>query len=263
MRSNASGAVRRAWRSSRRAADGLLAVLLAPRCLGCGLSLDSPTGGPVCASCWRSIGPLSPPLCARCGDSLDNRSGRIFPNDFLCTRCRRTPAGPVTVARAAGEYAGPLRQLIHSMKYDGRQSLAAPLAALMRERGDEVLVGATLVVPVPLHWRRRWQRGFNQAEALAARLGLPLCRALVRRRPTRPQFGLATARRHRNVRGAFRPAWRRKRRTRALLEGAVVVLVDDVATTGATLRACAEVLEGMGAREVRALTAARAHARRP
>ena len=181
---------------------------------------------------------------------------------MFCARCRRAPGSGVTLARAAGEYAGALRALIHAMKYDGRESLAGPLAALMRERGPEVLDGASLAVPVPLHWARRWQRGFNQAEALAAHLGLPVCRALVRRRPTRPQFGLPAARRHRNVRGAFRPARRRGRNAARLVKGAVVVLVDDVATTGATLRSCAEVLKGMGAREVRALTAARAHARR-
>ncbi len=112
------------------------------------------------------------------------------------------------MARAAGEYVGVLRHLIHSLKYDGRESLARPLAALMRDRGREVIDGAALVVPVPLHWIRRWQRGFNQADALASQLGLPLCRALARRRPTRPQFGLPAARRHRNVRGAFRPARR-------------------------------------------------------
>jgi ComF family protein len=169
----------------------------------------------------------------------------------------------VSLARAAGEYTGALRQLIHAMKYDGRESLAAPLAALMRERGHEVLDGASLAVPVPLHWLRAWRRGFNQAEALASGLGLPVCRALARRRATRAQFGLAAARRHRNVRGAFRPARRRGRQVRSLVKGAVVVLVDDVATTGATLRACAEALREMGAREVRAITAARAHARRP
>jgi len=180
----------------------------------------------------------------------------------LCSRCRRAPASPLSAARAAGEYAGALRQLVHALKYDGRVSLAPRLAALMRERGREALDGASIVVPVPLHWRRRWQRGFNQAEALAEALGLPVCRALVRRRPTRPQFGLPAARRHRNVRGAFQPCRHRGRKGARRLDGAVVVLVDDVATTGATLRACAEVLKGMGAREVRALTAARAHARR-
>jgi predicted amidophosphoribosyltransferase len=131
----------------------------------------------------------------------------------------------------------------------------------MRERGGEVLEGADLAVPVPLHWRRRHARGFNQAEDLARGLGLPVARALRRVRPTAAQFGLTTVGRLRNVRGAFaaprRPfGWTRAWEPR--LRGACVVLVDDVCTTGATLGACAEVLLQGGVREVRALTAARA-----
>jgi ComF family protein len=155
-----------------------------------------------------------------------------------------------------------MRRLLHALKYEGRRSLAPRLSALMRERGADVLAGSDVAVPVPLHWRRRWARGFNQAEDLAAHLGLPVARALVRRRATPPQVGLPAARRHRNVRGAF--AARRALRGQVLnsrIRGKVVVLVDDVATTGATLEACGAVLRRMGAREVRALTAARAPAR--
>lgn len=122
----------------------------------------------------------------------------------------------------------------------------------MRERGADMLAGAAFVVPVPLHHTRRRRRGFNQADDLAEGLGLPVCRALRRVRATETQAGLAAARRHRNVRDAFSPA-----RHATRLAGAVVVLVDDVSTTGATLDACARVLKEAGAAEVRALTAAR------
>lgn len=159
------------------------------------------------------------------------------------------------MARAGGAYENALRRLVHILKYQARRSLAPRLAALMRLHGAEVLQGADLLVPVPLHWRRRLFRGFNQADDLARGLGLPVCRALRRGRNTRPQFGLLPAARRRNVHGAFRPSlWIRF----VTLEGKCVVLVDDLATTGATLRECAAVLKALGAREVRALTAARA-----
>jgi ComF family protein len=154
-----------------------------------------------------------------------------------------------------------LREVIHGLKYEGRRTLAAPLGELMGTRGAEVLRGAELAVPVPLHWRRQHARGFNQAEDLARHLGLPVVRALRRVRPTPPQSGLTAAGRRRNLRGAFAPPRRHRvgrREHDPRIAGACVVIVDDVSTTGATLEECARVLKRGGAREVRALTAARA-----
>jgi ComF family protein len=142
--------------------------------------------------------------------------------------------------------------VVHALKYEGRRSLARPLARLMRRRGADVLDGADYLVPVPLHPSRRRQRGFNQAEDLARHIGLPVLSALRRTRATRPQLDLPAAQRHRNVRRAF--ALTQGGRHAA---GRTVVLVDDVSTTGATLQACARVLKEAGAAEVRALTAAR------
>lgn len=161
-------------------------------------------------------------------------------------------------ARAVGDYDGAMRALVHALKYDGRRSLARPLAALMRARGAAVLEGAAAVVPVPLHWRRRVSRGFNQAADLARGLGPPRLDALRRIRATPTQTGLTAGRRRQNMRGAF-AATRVARR----LTGAPVVLIDDVRTTGATLEACARVLKAAGVGEVRALTAARVVTGRP
>ena len=168
-----------------------------------------------------------------------------------CARCRRIRPS-VDRARAIGAYDEALRAIIHALKYDGRRSLARKLAALMRSRGAEVLNGASCVVPVPLHPSRRRERGFNQAADLARHLGMPVRLALRRVRATATQAGLPAARRHKNVRLAFAI-------TRAArgLDGAIVVLVDDVSTTGATLEACARALKQTGVAEVRALTAAR------
>jgi ComF family protein len=153
-----------------------------------------------------------------------------------------------------------LRAILHAFKYDNRRSLARPLAALMRMRAAPLLDGAACAVPVPLHPSRRRQRGFNQAADLAAHLGLPVLHALHRTRRTRTQTELPAAQRHKNVRGAF--ALRRSSAIERRLQGSIVVLVDDVCTTGATLDACARSLKLAGVDEVRALTVARAIALR-
>jgi ComF family protein len=234
----------------RLALDALAAVLLAPSCAACGELLDTPTRGPVCDRCWQSILPLTPPLCDACGDPLPSWRTISLPL-AACPRCRRTTRY-VARARAIGEYDGALRAVIHAFKYEGRRSLARPLADLMRRRGSDVLARADILVPVPLHRSRLRERGFNQAADLARHLGVPAVTALRRIRATATQTSLPAAQRHRNVRLAFAPT----RRIRAVL-GRHVVLVDDVSTTGATLEACARVLKEAGAGEVLALTAAR------
>jgi ComF family protein len=163
----------------------------------------------------------------------------------------------IASARAGGDFDGPLRDIIHAFKYERRRSLAPPLATLMREAGADVLHDADAVVPVPLHPWRYFGRGFNQAHDLARHLGLPVVHALWRARATPSQHGLTAPARRRNVRRAFRlsPLLRADER-HAALHDRVIVLVDDVRTTGETLNACAEILREAGVREVRALTAA-------
>jgi predicted amidophosphoribosyltransferase len=252
---------------------------MAPACASCGQVLQAPAAGPVCEPCWHSIGPFTPPVCDACGGPLPSIRGLSGPDGVTvtsraqaarrprCPSCRRG-SRPVERARAIGPYEGRLRDIIHAFKYEGRRSLARPLGALLRAHGADVLCGADVAVPVPLHWRRRHARGFNQAALLARELGLPVRHALRRRRPTRPQVELAAADRHTNVTGAFALKWRCRRGVCSPswgfgssgarpLSGAIVVLVDDVSTTGATLDACARVLLAAGVAEVRALTAAR------
>lgn len=222
------------WRAgATRLLDAVVSVLLAPACAACGVTLDSPTDGPVCRGCWTAVQRSPSPLPIRGGPLIATIS-------------------------AAADYDGPITGIIQALKYEGRLSLAAPLGALMRERGPEVLDGATCTVPVPLHPWRRLTRGFNQSTSLATHLHLPLVHALWRPRATAPQAGLHAAERRRNVRGAFALAPWLRAPALATLRGSIVVLVDDVHTTGATLDACAAVLREAGVREVRALTVARA-----
>jgi ComF family protein len=209
--------------------DALLAVALGASCASCGELLEQPSHGPVCATCWRSVDAAIP--------------------------CVFGVSGAIDDAGALGLYDGALRSIIHSLKYEGRRSLAKPLAARIRARCRTVLDGADLAVAVPLHPSRRRERGFNQALDLARGLGLPVTRALRRVRKTASQTALSVIERQRNVSRAFAPsriAWLRRD-----IRGHIVVLVDDVSTTGATLNECAVVLKELGAREVRAVTAAK------
>lgn len=236
------------WTS--RAYDGLVSVLLSPVCAACETPLETPSHSAVCAACWRDIPPLLPPLCEICGDALT--SWRTPGGHAArCSRCADTRPC-ISRTRAVGIYDGSLRAIVHALKYKARRSVGRQLSAMMQQQGGEVLTGADLVVPVPLHPLRRLSRGFNQAEDLCAELRLPIAAALARRRNTASQADLPATARQANVRAAFRLSGR------ARVEGRCVVLVDDVSTTGATLDACARALIDGGAREVRALIAARA-----
>jgi ComF family protein len=171
---------------------------------------------------------------------------------------RVSAGGGVDWSCAVDRYEGRMKEIIHALKYERRRSIAAPLGRLMRDTGARLLRDADVIVPVPLHPRREYQRGFNQADDLARHLGPPVAPLLQRIVFTQSQIELPREERHRNVKDAF-----------ALIPDSrfripdVVVLVDDVSTTGATLDACARVLKGAGVSEVRALTAARVvHERR-
>ena len=175
----------------------------------------------------------------------------------LCTVCRESLAN-FDSAYSFGSYEGPLRNLIHLFKYGKVETLASPLAAFLASalpREEQV----DLVIAMPAHWRKKWERGFNQAELLAQpvarRYGLKLSQNLRRSRYTKAQAGLTEAERQKNLKGSFvvrRPSE---------LAGKRILLVDDVFTTGATLRAAAEALKGAGAARVTALTLARVDTR--
>jgi ComF family protein len=201
--------------------------------------------GAVCEDCWASLR-LAPRLLERYG-----------------------PEHAIAAACAVDHYDGRMKDIIHSLKYERRRSIAVPLGALMRERGAELLADAGAVVPVPLHPRREYERGFNQAEDLAEQLGLPVLPLLKRIVHTQSQIELPKQQRKENVKHAFAlnkpkgllPQGLRYENAsgneRSGSFPSIVVLVDDVSTTGATLEACAHVLKAAGVKEIRALTAAR------
>jgi ComF family protein len=184
----------------------------------------------VCDACWASL-------------RLAQRLTERFP-----------PEHAVTWACAVDHYEGRMKEIIHALKYERRRTIAPRLGDLMRTSGAALLRDADVVVPVPLHPRREYQRGFNQADDLARHLGLPVRHLLKRAVFTQSQIELPKHQRQENVRNAF--ALNEVPGSRLPVPG-TVVLVDDVSTTGSTLEACARVLKANGVTEVRALTAAR------
>lgn len=234
----------------------LFSLLFPDDCRLCGQPLADISRIPVCAACLRSPRPLeSEYFCSSCRTPFLNS----FPLDSegRCALCRTGLRG-FHSAYCFGPYEGPLRELIHLFKYGGVRTLARPLgellrAALPREEGFDA------VIPVPLYWRRRLGRGFNQADLLAREIsrktGAPCWRALRRSRSTSAQAGLSNTARRRNVSGAFR--CKRAFLSAARLRGKKVLLVDDVLTTGSTAAACASALRQAGAARVTVLTVAR------
>jgi len=235
-----------------RWANGVLDALFAPACIACRERLGPDRRGPACIHCWNAIRHVSPPWCDCCGEPLLSWRG-----PHTGTRCPRCGDAPPHFdrARAVGLYDGALRLIIRALKYQGHQSLGAPLGLLMRQAGHDLLAEAEAVVPVPLHPWRRLRRGFNQADELARRLGLPVWRPLRRRSPGVPQAGLPADQRRMNARDAYTLSWRWQTTWRVPRR---VVLVDDVMTTGATLDACSAMLRQAGVQWIGALTAARA-----
>lgn len=211
-------------------------------CIACGrMRVDVPRYG-LCAECAGQLQLPEPPFCPRCG-----RPGWAIE----CPDCLTEPLYALDGRRSAYPYAQTAQRLVSALKY---QSVAMAAEALADGMAAIAPAGMDMIVPVPLHSRRRRHRGYNQAEvlgrALACRMGLPVVDAVVRNRSTRTQTELSRTERAQNVSGAFSP----------LLDvaGRSILLVDDVLTTGATAEACAAALKEGGAKRVLLLTAARA-----
>jgi ComF family protein len=207
---------------------------------------------PVCPACLALPEPLEAEFFCRACRAPFVDAYSLDEHD-LCTVCRESLAN-FDAAYSFGSYEGPLRKLIHIFKYGKVESLAGPLSRFLL-RSLPIDQRFDLVVAMPMHWRKRWERGFNQAELLAEpvaeRYGLKVAANLRRRRYTKPQAGLSETQRRENLRNSFEVTRPEQ------VAGKRVLLVDDVFTTGATLRAAAAALKSAGASYVSALTLAR------
>ena len=242
-------------------AVALFTTLFPSDCRLCGSPLVNISRLPVCAECLSSIRPMDGHLCPVCGERLSGPYAIFAGGEVNCALCRRLQP-PFVKATAYGSYESGLRELIHLLKYDGVRPAAnvlgrmlaeaiAPLQSLFAE-------GPVVVVPVPLHARKRRQRGFNQTELIArSALKLESCRrfelkaVLERTRETQSQIGLSRHQRRENLRGAFAVMAPEE------VRGHEILLVDDVLTTGTTVSECARVLQRAGATKVYVATVAR------
>jgi ComF family protein len=237
-------------RVARQVGRAVVDGILPPRCLACGEIVGEPDS--LCGRCWSAITFFAPPWCVNCGLPFPYPMGE----GAVCAACARERMS-WDRARAVMRYDKNSRRLVLSLKHGDRTHLARALGGWMQRAGGDILDGADLIVPVPLHWTRLFTRRYNQAGLLAhavhAAGGPPVAPDwLVRRRRTPSQGRLGPLARARNVRGAF------QLRPGRSVQGKRLVIVDDVLTTGATVEECARVLRRAGAEWVGVLTLARA-----
>lgn len=236
---------------SRTALKWPARLLFPPVCAGCRRHVSQP--GVLCAECWPKLRLIERPWCPVMGTPFVHDMGA----GFLSAEAIADPP-PFDRARAAVAYSGVARRMVQGLKYQDRTDLAPWMARWMLRAGAELVAEADVIVPVPLHWRRFFRRKFNQSAELGRALsnlsGVPFSPAAVRRvKLTRQQVGLERHEREQNVRAAFRvPA-----EAEIEIAGRRVLLIDDVYTTGATVRAVTKALKKGGAGAVDVLTFAR------
>ena len=229
----------------------LINVALPCRCLQCGIKVAAQNQ--LCPSCWGALNFITDPVCAGCGLPFDYDPG----TESYCGLCHGRDWA-FTRARSVLRYDEASRELILAFKHADRLDLTPLLTQWLAQGGSQVVSGADMIVPVPLHRRRLFHRLYNQSALLAQGVAQLITleyqpHLLQRQRHTPSQGGLNMRQRDLNMRGAFKVSQKAQFR----LRGKIVVLVDDVFTTGATVEACAKALRRAGAKEVRVLCLAR------
>lgn len=227
---------------------GALGIVYPPQCIAC----NSATGEPhaLCSTCWAGIPFISDPVCARLGTPF----AHDFGTGMLSPAAIADPPR-FDCARAVAIHEGAAKAMVARLKYGERLDLARAMARMMVHAGGPLLACADVLVPVPMHRGRLWQRRYNQAALLANEIGalaakpvLPDTLRRVKRTP--PQVGLSRNERRSNLAGAFRIEPGQK----AVVEGRHCLVIDDVRTTGSTLNACAHILRQAGAARIDVLT---------
>jgi len=247
--------LRHSWRQRLSSWGKIAELLFFPSfCELCRALLENPGERVICRLCLAKIRPCPAPFCLACGRFFEGAG-----SPHLCLECLRGNS-PLIKHRSFARYEGVVKDVILLFKYRSFEILGTFLGDLLAGtlgHEEDLWEGVGAIIPVPLHPIKRKKRGFNQAQVLAARLARSkkiklLDRHLFKLKDVPPQTTLEAEEREKNVRGVFDV------RRGQELKGKTVLLVDDVYTTGATLRECSRVLKKAGAREVRAVTVARA-----
>lgn len=218
--------------------DWLMQAFFPCFCVNCG-SENNLKSKFLCQNCFELIEEIKTDCCPKCG--------RLSSNGKYCKSCgRKSKLSGIVVS---AKYDGPIKELVHYLKYSKMQIISKYLAKLMvKKLSGCSFKGEVVVVPVPLYFLRKFDRGFNQSELLAKeickKMGLPLSLVLKRVRNTSQQMKLNRPNRLQNLQGAFRC------KNPENIVGKTILLVDDVTTTGATLNECAKTLKSAGARQV-------------
>lgn len=259
----------------KRIKEEILDLIFPKFCVGCGLD-----GELLCQKCTLKIVPVMTPVCPECG--------RLSESGQYCFKCKPKKALKGVISAAYYEE-GPIREMVHNLKYNSVTELAEPLAELMADAlraNFEFLISnfqsksndlifknlniknslkiqnsELIIVFVPLHWFRQTQRGYNQSELLARAIGnklnLPVYNLLRKRKKTKRQVELTGKLRRENLKGVFVLNSLISLIAQTSLKGKTILLVDDIFTTGSTLNECARVLKTAGVKEIWGLVVAR------
>lgn len=217
----------------------LLRLLFPESCPVCEKPSRDHKTAPICSPCWQAIEPYHGPICYICGKPLPSDASRT------CGDCLKSKPA-FTWARSFGIYEGTLKESLHHLKYYGIRRLAKPLSEMMLTIH---LPLADAMIPVPLYQKKLRKKEFNHSALLARHLadktGIPLVlNSLVKIKDTAPQVGLSARERISNLKNSFRVV------SRDSIEGKDIVLVDDVFTTGTTVRECSRLLKKAGAKNI-------------
>ncbi|MBB4305573.1 ComF family protein [Rhodobium orientis] len=245
------GRLRRAGAIMGAAGRSLFDLVLPPVCMACRQPVA--VADALCARCWSRLTLIDKPYCARLGIPFSYDLGE----GALSAEAIADPP-PFDRARAAAVFDDVARDVVHGFKYRDHTEHVRLMARLMARAGQELLDDADVIVPVPLHRWRLWRRRFNQAALLGAEIsrltGVAFDPLILHRiRATQHQVGLTGSERDRNVRGAFRVTPDR----RPAIADRRVLLIDDVLTSGATVKASTRALLRGGAQSVDVLVFAR------